>query len=222
MLPVRADTSRPAEDYPPRVDEADEVEQVDEAEQQLPVIALVASGGGVPALTAVLGHLPANLPAALVVILHQAPTTGDLLAQTLQPHTPLVLQPAVDGTPLQAGVVHLPPGGHHLLVTCERTLLLIEAGPVPPARPSADLLLTSLALAVGPDAIAVVLSGRGSDGATGASVVHRCGGLVIAATADASTCPDMPRATAERDSITAQVLDPGAIADALVRAVSAR
>lgn len=117
-------------------------------------------------------------------------------------------------------MVHVPPARQHLLVSADRSLLLVPVGPVPPPRPSADLLLSSLALAVGPEAIAVVLSGRGSDGATGATVVHHCGGLVIAASPGGSAHPGMPLATAERDHITDRVVEPARIAALLVQAVT--
>ncbi|WP_432563004.1 chemotaxis protein CheB [Kineococcus sp. SYSU DK003] len=185
-----------------------------------PVIALVCSAGGLKPLIEILAHLPGDLPAALIVIQHQDPRSHNLLAHVLQPHTDLAVRPAEDEMLLHPGVVHLPSGGQHLLVSAGRRLLLLPAGPTPPPRPSADLLLTSLALAVGPQAIAVVLSGGGNDGATGATAIHRCGGLVITATEASSAQPDMPRATAERDHITAHVSDPTDIAALLIRAVT--
>jgi two-component system chemotaxis response regulator CheB len=77
---------------------------------------------------------------------------------------------------------------------------------VPPYRPSADLLLTTLALAAGRRAIAVVLSGEGQDAATGATAVHRFGGTVIVSSPETSTRTAMPRNTMARDSITDQVV----------------
>jgi chemotaxis response regulator CheB len=59
------------------------------------------------------------------------------------------------------------------LITKDEIIALIPSGSVPPYRPSADLLLTTLALAAGRRAVAVVLSGEGQDAATGATVVHR-------------------------------------------------
>lgn len=76
-----------------------------------PVIALVASAGGLDALTGILVRLPADLPASLIVIQHQDPRSDDLLAQVLQPRTDLVIRPAQDGQVLQPGVVHLPRPG---------------------------------------------------------------------------------------------------------------
>jgi two-component system chemotaxis response regulator CheB len=59
------------------------------------------------------------------------------------------------------------PSGFHRLIAGDRTVALVRVGEPPPSRPSADLLLTSLAVAIGHDAIAVVLTGFGHDGAAG-------------------------------------------------------
>jgi two-component system chemotaxis response regulator CheB len=74
---------------------------------------------------------------------------------------------------------------------------------VPPYRPSADLLLTTLAFAAGHWVIAVVLSGRGNDAAT---AVHRFGGTVIATSLETSTQLAMSQATIDRDDVTGHVV----------------
>lgn len=75
-----------------------------------------------------------------------------------------------------------------------------------PSRPSADLLLTTLAVAAGPSACAVVLSGGGHGGATGATAISRLGGTVLATNEATSTVSSMPRATFERDDIVDHVV----------------
>jgi len=96
---------------------------------------------------------------------------------------------ADDGAPLTAGVVLLPPSGSHLLVLPQDRTVLLATGPVPPARPSADLLPASLLVSCGPRAIAVVLSGGGHDGATGARGVRRRGGTLRVQEAAAAEAP---------------------------------
>jgi two-component system chemotaxis response regulator CheB len=84
---------------------------------------------------------------------------------------------AEHGVRLVAGqVTVVPPGTHPLITAGDR---VIASGAFPPSRPSADLLRATLATAVGSRAIAVVLSGGGPDGATGATAVHVCGGIVL-------------------------------------------
>jgi two-component system, chemotaxis family, protein-glutamate methylesterase/glutaminase len=81
-----------------------------------------------------------------------------------------------------------------MLITRDRTVALVRAGQIPPNRPSADLLLTSLAIAVGPEAVAVVLTGFGHDGAAGATAIKRLGGTLIASSIATSQQPSMPEA----------------------------
>jgi len=170
-------------------------------EHAFPVVALVCSAGGLDALTRVLGPLPADFPAALLVLQHIDPGATSSLKSILARRTALTVADVAEGTELRPGHVLVAPPGSHTLVTGHGTVALIESGPRPPYRPSADLLLTSLALSVGPRAMAVVLSGHGIDGATGATAVHHFGGLVIASDEASSTEFSMPGATIGRDTI---------------------
>jgi two-component system chemotaxis response regulator CheB len=171
-----------------------------------PVVALVCSAGGLDALIRVLEPLPADLPAAVIVLQHMSPDHRSELAAVLDRRTALPVAAATDGALLTAGRVLVAPAGYHTLVTAEEVVTLIPSGGLPPYRPSADLLLTTLALAVGDRLIAVVLSGRGNDAATGASVVHRFGGTVIASTAATSTQQAMPQAAVDRDDAVDHVV----------------
>jgi two-component system chemotaxis response regulator CheB len=170
-------------------------------EDPFPVIALVCSFGGLDALTRVLSRLPADFPAAILVLQHTHPDAHSSLTAVLARRTALPVADAVEGMALRPGHVLVAPPGRHTLVTGAGSLALIPSGPRPPYRPSADLLLTSLALAVGPRAVAVVLSGHGIDGATGATAVHHFGGVVIASDEASSTEFSMPGATIDRDTI---------------------
>ncbi|TYB68424.1 chemotaxis protein CheB [Nonomuraea sp. PA05] len=171
-----------------------------------PVVALVCSAGGLPALSTVLSGLPADLPAAVLVLQHMPPDRPSLLHVLLDRATALQVEEAEDGQPLTAGRVLVAPPGRHTLITTEETIALIPSGSTPPYRPSADLLLTTLAVVTGPRAIAVVLSGHGNDAATGCTAVHRFGGTVISASLESSAQPAMPQATIGRDAITDHVV----------------
>jgi two-component system chemotaxis response regulator CheB len=116
---------------------------------------------------------------------------------------------------LQPNQVFVAPAGYHTLVTPAGRLSLVLSGVYPPSRPSADLLLTTLALAFGSFAVAVVMTGSGHDGATGATAVHKFGGVVL--TTDASTSENfaMPSATITRDEIVPAVVPVTGIAAAL-------
>ena len=179
----------------------------DTGADRFPIVALVCSAGGLDALTRVLAPLSPDLPAAIIALQHLSPDAPSILADLIAARTALPVASARDGDRLTPGRVLVTPPGHHTLVTAQSTIALIESGSIPPARPSADLLLTTLALAAGPRAVAVVLTGGGSDAATGATAIHRFGGTVIAASPASSTQPGMPQATIHRDTITDQVVD---------------
>lgn len=181
----------------------------------LPVIALVCSTGGLDALTQVLAPLRADLPAAVLVLQHMEPERASELAAILGRRTALPVQLTVDGDRLAPARVWVCPPGQHALVTGDMSLVLVPSGERPPYRPSADLLLTTLAVAAGPRAIAVVLTGQGNDAATGASTVHRFGGTVIASTLDSSTQQSMPQATINRDNAADHIVPLDDIADLL-------
>lgn len=129
---------------------------------------------------------------------------------------------ATDVAPLAPGVVYVIPPGSHALVTPDRHVALIEVGRFPPNRPSADLLLSSMAVSVGPSAIAVVLSGRGHDGATGATAVHRFGGVVVATDEATSARFEMPSSAIDRDEIVDHVVALSEVAHLLVAVTNER
>ena len=158
------------------------------------VVALVSSRGGLDALSRVLEVMPAQLPACVIALQHTDPSRASQLAPLLDRVGPLAVAEARDGEALALGRVLVAPSGFHTLVTRDRTLALVRSGERPPNRPSADLLLASLAVAVGPDAIAVVLTGFGHDGAAGASAIKRLGGVLIASSLATSQAPSMPEA----------------------------
>jgi two-component system chemotaxis response regulator CheB len=182
-------------------------ERAQPSEDAWPIVALVASSGGVDALSRVLAPLPAELPVAVVALLHLPPEHESALPEILQRGTALDVRAARDGDRLEPGVVLVAPPGCHTLVTPELEVVLIQSGPFPPSRPSADLLLTTLAVAAGRRLIAVVLSGEGRDGATGATAVHRFGGTVLATDATSSRHFAMPSETIRRDSAVDHVVD---------------
>jgi two-component system, chemotaxis family, protein-glutamate methylesterase/glutaminase len=161
----------------------------------IPVLALVASAGGLDALTRVLAPLPDDLSAAVLVVQHQAPTRpADILAEILQARTALAVRATRDGDRLRPGLVLVTPPATHMIVTPSTVLGLIDTGEPPPSRPSADLLLATLAVTCGPRALAVVLTGRGHDAQAGIRAVHRCGGTVLAQDEAASEQFGMPGA----------------------------
>ncbi|MBA2552495.1 MAG: chemotaxis protein CheB [Geodermatophilaceae bacterium] len=128
------------------------------------IVALVSSVGGLTATTEVLDRFPADYSAAILVLQHAEPTRISELPDILGRRTAVSVQAAVDGSTLRPGQVLVCPSGWHTLISVDLTVQLIVSGAYPPSRPSADLLLTTLAMAAGARVIAVVLTGGGIDG----------------------------------------------------------
>jgi two-component system chemotaxis response regulator CheB len=143
------------------------------------IVALAASAGGLKALTDVLAALPADFPAALVVVQHLDPRHRSLMAEILGKRTALKVCEACEGDRLAPGRAFIAPPNRHLLVNPDATLSLSQSELVHFVRPSADLLFESTAASYKERAIAVVLSGSGQDGAMGVKAIKKMGGTVI-------------------------------------------
>jgi two-component system, chemotaxis family, protein-glutamate methylesterase/glutaminase len=183
---------------------------------RLPVVAIVASAGGLDAIIRVFAPFPADLPCAIIVALHQQPGRVSELAAILQRHTALTVVDAGDGAVLRRGFAFVVPSSRHLLVLADDRLALVETGDLPPERPSGDLLLATLAVTCGPRALAVVLSGFGHDAQVGVRAVARCGGMVIAQSPESSRFAAMPAAAIATGRVN-EVVDVDEISAAIIR-----
>ena len=143
------------------------------------IVAFAASAGGVFALTEILGKLPAQFPAIIVVVQHLDPRHRSLMPQIFGRRSNLPVQQAVDGMEVEPGNVYLAPPDRHLLINRDGTVSLTQTELVNFVRPSADLLFESVAAAYGERAIAVVLTGAGKDGSMGVTAIKKRGGTVI-------------------------------------------
>ncbi|HEY7237823.1 MAG TPA: chemotaxis protein CheB [Burkholderiales bacterium] len=178
------------------------------------IVALAASAGGLNALTHVLHGLPADFAAGIVVVQHLDPRHRSLMADILGRRTGLTVREARHGDHVSAGTVMIAPPNNHLLVNQGGTLTLTQTELVHFVRPSADLLFESTAAAYRERAIAVVLSGSGTDGAMGVKAIKKMGGTVIVQDQESSEFGGMPEA-AQRTGIVDFVLPLQEIALAL-------
>lgn len=165
------------------------------------VVAIATSAGGLSALSQLLSTLPAGFAAPIVIVQHLDPEHRSWLAEILARRTGLRVEQVRGGERLAAGVVHVAPPGHHLLVAADGELSLSSTGRVQYVRPSADVLFASLAASWGSGAIAVVLTGTGSDGADGARAVKSRGGTVLVQDGASAEFPGMPDATVRTGTV---------------------
>ena len=183
------------------------------------IVAIAASAGGLNALTAVLGRLPADFDAIIVVVQHLDPRHRSLMPEIIGRRAVLPVYQAADKMELNPGSIYLAPPDKHLLVNRGGTASLTQTELVNFVRPSADLLFESVAAAYGDRAIAVVLSGTGHDGSIGVTAIKKKGGTVIVQDEASSEFFGMPSA-AYRTGSADFVLALDEIASALQHLIS--
>lgn len=156
------------------------------------IIVVAASAGGLRPLRVMLSQLPADLPAALLVVLHVPATGGRTLPRILDRSGPLPAANAVDGERIQPGRVYIAPPDRHMLIV--KDAVRLSSGPRQNGvRPAADPLFRSAALYAGPRTIGVVLSGALDDASLGSATVEHHGGRVIIQDPDDADYESMPR-----------------------------
>jgi len=165
------------------------------------IIALATSAGGLKALSEILAHLPEYFPVPIVVVQHLDPRHSSLLAHILSRCTSLTVKEAEENDRPLAGHVYIAPPNHHLLVTDQKTLTLSQSPEVRFLRPSANVLFESIAKVYQDKAIAVVLTGTGTDGLLGSQLIHAQGGMILAQSEESCEFSGMPKATIEADIV---------------------
>ncbi|RYC31241.1 chemotaxis response regulator protein-glutamate methylesterase [Lichenibacterium minor] len=178
------------------------------------IVAIGASTGGVEALTAVLTALPPNC-APVVVTQHMPALFTRSFAERLDKLCAATVAEATDGAPLSPGRVYIAPGGgQHLEITGGSSLRgsgnpprcrLREAPPVNGHRPSVDVLFGSVAKVAGAEALGVILTGMGRDGADGLLAMRRAGAATLGQDAASSLIYGMPKAAFETGAVERQL-----------------
>lgn len=161
------------------------------------IVALAASTGGPAAVSRVLADLPGDLPVPVLLVQHIAPGFVEGLASWLNTASRLRVKVAEQKERLKPGHVYLGPDDRHLILSDALTVHLSQEPPVGGLKPSATPLFESVAAHYGASAVAVILTGMGSDGVTGLKAIRKAGGRIIAQDEATSVVYGMPGAAAE-------------------------
>jgi two-component system chemotaxis response regulator CheB len=161
-----------------------------------PVIAIGASTGGTEAIRELLMDLPADFP-GVVVVQHMPPRFTRAFAERLDGLCQVRVKEAEDGDAVLLGRVLIAPGDHHMRLTREganHRVRLDQEAPVNRHRPSVDVLFDSCAAGAGPNAVGILLTGMGEDGARGLLRMRQAGAHTLAQDEASSVVFGMPKA----------------------------
>ena len=163
------------------------------------IVVIGTSTGGPRALQAILPKLPASFPVPILVVQHMPAAFTPTFARSLDQLCRLAVREAFEGAEARPGQVWIAPGDHHM--TVERTAagcrLHLDQGPKENScRPAVDPLFRSVARAFGERALALVLTGMGSDGTEGARALRKAGARIVIQDEPSSVVWGMPGSVA--------------------------
>ena len=187
-------------------------------ESSAKVIAVGASTGGTVALTGVIRSLPTTVP-GMVVVQHMPPVFTGMFADKLNEISAVEVKEAADGDRVLTGRVLIAPGGVHTTVERQGGRYVVRCKPGDPVSghcPSVDVLMDSVATGVGRNAVGVVLTGMGSDGASGLLRMRQAGARTFAQDEASSVVFGMPK-QAYQNGAAEKLVAITKVADELVR-----
>ncbi|MCG8427678.1 MAG: chemotaxis response regulator protein-glutamate methylesterase [Chromatiales bacterium] len=180
------------------------------------IIGIGASTGGTEAIKEVIGALPPDMP-GIVISQHIPEAFSKPFAARVDRQSQLTVMEAQDGQQVLPGHVYIAPGNRHLVVERDgaRYICRLNDGPlVNRHKPSVDVMFRSLAMNAGPNAIAIMLTGMGDDGAAGMGEMKEAGASTVAQDEKTSVVWGMPGEAVKR-GFAEQILPLGKIADHL-------
>ncbi|CAN5319454.1 chemotaxis response regulator protein-glutamate methylesterase [soil metagenome] len=180
-------------------------------------VVLGSSTGGTQAIESVLMALPADIP-GIAIVQHMPETFTAMYAQRLNGNCAMTVREAKDGDRLERGTVLIAPGGRHMQLRKSGGhyfAVVADGPPVNRHKPSVDVLFQSAAECAGKDALAIILTGMGNDGARGMKLLHDKGARTVAQ--DEQTCVvfGMPMEAIKLQAVD-DILPIQRIADAIV------
>ncbi len=156
------------------------------------LIAIGASAGGPEEIRKILSNLPPALKIPVMAVQHIDPSFARGFCEWLSITARLPVRVATDGESLQPGTVYFPPGDHHIGLANENTITITRTPPEKGLRPSVDFMFRTINASLGRNAVAILLSGMGTDGAREMLSLRNAGALTIAQDPDGCLIHGMP------------------------------
>jgi two-component system, chemotaxis family, protein-glutamate methylesterase/glutaminase len=168
---------------------------------RIDVVVIGVSTGGPNALNKIIPQLQADLFVPILIVQHMPPTFTATLAERLNKSSELTVVEAKTGMAIEKRFIYIAQGGQHMIA--RNSLLgrfeigITDSAPVHNCRPSVDVLFRSVAMIYGKNVLSVILTGMGSDGATGVGAIRRKGGYCLIQDEASSVVWGMPAAVLE-------------------------
>lgn len=163
------------------------------------VIVIGAALGGLSALCTLLGALPRELNASILIALDTASQPTSSVLQILGNYARMPVGYAIHGAPLLRGCIVLAPRGHHMRIVHPGEIALESRGTLSDAGPSVDDLLVTAAAVYGKRVIGIILTGGSHDGTRGAIAIEAAGGVCVVQDPDEAVEAEMPLNVLRRD-----------------------
>ena len=192
------------------------VSKVDTLGATTQIIVIGSSTGGQAANATILSALPKDFSIPILIVQHIAVGFIHALVDWLSHSCNLIVEVAINGEKPLPGHVYFAPDKFHLEINSRRLMTFASGEPENILCPSVDNLFNTVANVFGKNAVGVLLSGMGSDGADGLKKMHQNGALTIAQDEESCVVFGMPKQAIQRGAAT-HVLPPQAIAEALIK-----
>lgn len=183
------------------------------------IVVIGGSEGSFVPLREILSGLPANFPAAVLIVVHTGPSSPRLLASIFDSWSALPVEYGGDGMSVETGRVYLAPPGRHMEIVEPGVLHLSDGPKIMFSKPAVDRLFHTAAAVFGERVVSLILSGNDGDGAFGAASVRAAGGLSLVQDPGDALVSSMPVQAIEKDHPDSLVRS-DALLDALIHSVT--
>lgn len=165
--------------------------------EQIKLIVIGGSWGGIQASLEVLKELPADYSIPIVLVLHRLRNSDSDLQHLYAKKLKLKVREVEEKEPFESGCLYLAPSNYHVLLEKDLTFSLDSSEPENYSRPSIDVTFTCAATVSGAHTVGVLLSGASRDGSVGLKTIAEKGGIAIVQHPDEAEVDTMPKAAIE-------------------------